>query len=143
MPTKKEKQTFEERLDALEELVKRMEAGGMTLADTLKAYESGVKLSESLKKDFVTEDELAMAKEQLKGNYIFGQENVNSRMFSAGKNMLLMGETFTMEEVIDEIDSVTMDEVKEAADMISDISNYSAAVVTNEKINLKRIMGNL
>ena len=42
MPTKKEKQTFEERLDALEELVKRMEAGGMTLAYTLKAYESGV-----------------------------------------------------------------------------------------------------
>ena len=42
MPTKKEKQTFEERLDALEELVKRMEEGGMTLADTLKAYESGV-----------------------------------------------------------------------------------------------------
>ena len=50
MPTKKEKQTFEERLGALEELVNRMEAGGMTLADTLKAYESGVKLSESLKK---------------------------------------------------------------------------------------------
>ena len=43
MPTKKEKQTFEERLGALEELVNRMEAGGMTLADTLKAYESGEK----------------------------------------------------------------------------------------------------
>ena len=57
MPTKKEKQTFEERLDALEELVKRMEAGGMTLADTLKAYESGVKLSESLKKDLTAAQE--------------------------------------------------------------------------------------
>lgn len=100
----------------------------------IEAALAGIKCElESLKKDFVTEDELAMAKEQLKGNYIFGQENVNSRMFSAGKNMLLMGETFTMEEVIDEIDSVTMDEIKEAADMISDISNYSAAVVTNEK----------
>ena len=31
MPTKKEKQTFEERLDALEELVKRMEEGGVRL----------------------------------------------------------------------------------------------------------------
>lgn len=110
----------------------------------IEAALAGIKCElEGLKKDFVTEDELAMAKEQLKGNYIFGQENVNSRMFSAGKNMLLMGETFTMEEVIDEIDSVTMDEIKEAVDMISDISNYSAAVVTNEKINLKRIMGNL
>lgn len=57
MPTKKEKQTFEERLDALEELVKRMEEGGMTLADTLKAYESGVKLSESLKRDLTAAQE--------------------------------------------------------------------------------------
>ena len=57
MPTKKEKRTFEERLDALEELVKRMEEGGMTLADTLKAYESGVKLSESLKRDLTAAQE--------------------------------------------------------------------------------------
>ncbi len=98
---------------------------------------------DSLKKNFVTEDELAMAKEQLKGNYIFGQENVNSRMFSAGKNMLLLGKTFTMEEVIEDIDSVSMDEIKAAADIISDIANYSAVVVTNEKIDLKRMMGNL
>ena len=46
-----------ERLGALEELVNRMEAGGMTLADTLKAYESGVKLSESLKKDLTAAQE--------------------------------------------------------------------------------------
>ena len=97
----------------------------------------------SLKNNFVTEDELSMAKEQLKGNYIFGQENINSRMFSAGKNMLILGRTFTMEEVIEEIDSVTMDEIKAAAEIISDISNYSAVIVTNEKINLKRIMSGL
>ena len=84
-----------------------------------------------------------MAKEQLKGNYIFGQENINSRMFSAGKNMLILGRTFTMEEVIEEIDSVTMDEIRAAAEIISDISNYSAVIVTNEKINLKRIMSGL
>ena len=97
----------------------------------------------SLKNNFVTEDELSMAKEQLKGNYIFGQENINSRMFSAGKNMLILGRTFTMEEVIEEIDSVTMDEIRAAAEIISDISNYSAVIVTNEKINLKRIMSGL
>ena len=36
---------------ALEALVNSMEAGGMSLAETIKAYESGIKLSESLKKD--------------------------------------------------------------------------------------------
>jgi exodeoxyribonuclease VII small subunit len=34
-----------------------MEAGGMTLADTVKAYESGIKLSESLKKDLTAAQE--------------------------------------------------------------------------------------
>ncbi len=58
MPAKKKtEQTFEERLSALEELVNRMEAGGMTLADTIKAYESGIKLSESLKKDLTAAQE--------------------------------------------------------------------------------------
>ena len=50
MAAKKEA-SFEERLLALEELVKQMEAGGMPLADTLKAYEQGEKLAESLKKE--------------------------------------------------------------------------------------------
>lgn len=58
MPTKKEaKQTFEQRLAALEELVNRMEAGGMSLSESIKAYESGIKLSESLKKDLVAAQE--------------------------------------------------------------------------------------
>ena len=60
MPTKKEaKKTFEQRLAALEELVNRMEAGGMSLSESIKAYESGIKLSEGLKKD------LAAAQERL------------------------------------------------------------------------------
>ena len=56
MAAKKEK-SFEERLLALEELVKQMEAGGMPLADTLKAYEQGEKLAESLKKELAAAEE--------------------------------------------------------------------------------------
>lgn len=56
MAAKKEK-SFEERLLALEDLVKRMEAGGMPLADTLKAYAEGEKLAESLKKELTAAEE--------------------------------------------------------------------------------------
>ena len=56
MAAKKEK-SFEERLLALEALVKDMEAGGMALADTLKAYEEGEKLAEGLKKDLTAAEE--------------------------------------------------------------------------------------
>ena len=47
----KKKQTFEERLEQLEELVKTMEEGGMTLEDTLVHYEKGIKLAALLKQD--------------------------------------------------------------------------------------------
>ncbi len=53
----KKEASFEERLLALEELVKQMEAGGMPLADTLKAYEQGEKLAESLKKELTAAEE--------------------------------------------------------------------------------------
>jgi len=59
LATKKSKQTFEERLQQLEDLISCMEAGGMSLEDTLKSYEKGVKLTEELKK------ELAAAEERL------------------------------------------------------------------------------
>ena len=55
----KKKQTFEDRLQQLEDLVRQMEEGGMTLEETLRNYEKGVQLSEELKK------ELAAAEERL------------------------------------------------------------------------------
>lgn len=39
------KEKFEEALGKLEEIVKRMESGEMTLEESLKAFEEGVKLS--------------------------------------------------------------------------------------------------
>ncbi len=39
------KEKFEESLDKLEEIVKRMEAGEMTLEESLKAFEEGIKLA--------------------------------------------------------------------------------------------------
>ncbi|MBN2570319.1 MAG: exodeoxyribonuclease VII small subunit [Deltaproteobacteria bacterium] len=37
--------TFEKALERLEEIVKRMEEGDMTLDDSLKAFEEGINLS--------------------------------------------------------------------------------------------------
>lgn len=39
------KERFEEALGKLEEIVRRMEAGEMTLEDSLKAFEEGIRLS--------------------------------------------------------------------------------------------------
>ena len=39
------KEKFEEALEKLEEIVRRMEAGDMTLEESLKSFEEGIKLS--------------------------------------------------------------------------------------------------
>ena len=42
---------FEQRLELLESLVKKMEAGGMQLEDLMAAYEQGIKLAQSLSQE--------------------------------------------------------------------------------------------
>ncbi len=88
----------------------------------------------------VTDEELSMSKEQLKSSYIFGQENVASRMFAIGKNLLLLGKVLTAEEVIDKIDSVSHEDIEKIKPMICDFDNYSAVCVTEGKLNLKNLM---
>lgn len=95
---------------------------------------------ELLKTHCITEDELHVAKEQLKASYIFGQENVNGRMFSMGKNTILLNKVYTPQEIIDEIDAVTMNDIKKASSLIDDINNYSAVIVTNKQCDLKRMV---
>ena len=53
----KKKQTFEEKMTQLEALVQKLEEGGMTLEETLKHYENGVKLASELKKELVAAEE--------------------------------------------------------------------------------------
>ena len=43
---------------------------------------------------------LAMAKEQVKSSYIFGLENINSRMFNIGKNKLLFDRVYEADEIL-------------------------------------------
>ena len=51
MPPRKktvEKQSFETRLQMLEELVQKMEGGELSLSETLEAYEQGIGLTREL-----------------------------------------------------------------------------------------------
>ena len=64
--------TFEERLKALDGIVARMEAGEMTLQESLAAYEEGMKLTRALN------DELSQAKkrmQELAGGIIMPMED--------------------------------------------------------------------
>lgn len=95
---------------------------------------------DTLRKSGVTEEELAMAKEQMKSSYIFGLESVNSRMFSIGKNKLLLDRVYAEEEVLSSFDRVTREDIREVAEMIGDYSSYCGAAVTGKDFDLERIV---
>lgn len=95
---------------------------------------------DALVQNGVTEDELAMAKEQVKSSYIFGLESVNSRMFSIGKSKLLMDRIKSPQEVLESFDAVTRKDILEAASIIGDYSSYCAASVTGRAFDLEGLV---
>ncbi|QCR31848.1 pitrilysin family protein [Lysinibacillus sp. SGAir0095] len=61
----------------------------------------------------ITDTELFNAKEQLKGSFVLGLEGTNSRMSRNGRNELIHGSHKSIDEIISEIDEVSMDKVNE------------------------------
>ena len=71
-----------------------------------------------MKKNLITKNELNKSKEQLKGSYILGMEGTFNRMFEIGKSMSLLNRIETPQEVLSEIDKVTMDDIERVANNI-------------------------
>ena len=66
----------------------------------------------------ITEKELKNGKEQLKGSLMLGLESTNSRMSRNGKNELLLGRHRTLDEILEEIDKVNLNKIKETSEQI-------------------------
>lgn len=81
----------------------------------------------------ITKDELDKSKEQLKGNYILGLESTNSRMNSIGKSELMLGRINTPEEVLQKMDRITIDNIREVIDMVFRYDKLSMSAVGNLK----------
>ncbi|WP_096435360.1 M16 family metallopeptidase [Alteribacter populi] len=67
---------------------------------------------DSVKEKGLTEKELKNAKEQLKGSLMLGLESTNSRMSRNGKNELLLGRHRNLDEIVTEIERVSLADVK-------------------------------
>ena len=94
---------------------------------------------ETLRSGSVTQDEFSMSKEQMKSTFIFGQENVASRMFANGKNLTLLDKVYTTEEIIDGIDRVSLADIDESKELICDPDTYTGVAVTDKRFDWSRI----
>lgn len=100
-----------------------------------------LKIVNELRKKGITKEELAMAKEQIKTDLILGSESVKNRMNANGKSMLHRGRIVTLEELIEEIDNVSLENVKYFAERYLDVENSSLSLVGNIKEhNLKAVI---
>ena len=79
----------------------------------------------------VTAEELSASKHQILSDYIFSQESSTERMLINGKNYLLLDKIFEPEDVIRNYSDVTIEDIDNVKDVISDSSSYSISIVSN------------
>ena len=85
---------------------------GTETANFGKVLKAFLKEVRALKKDGVTAEELARAKDHLKGNLILSLESSSSRMNRLAKQELRFGAFHSVDEMLSQIDSVRADEIE-------------------------------
>jgi predicted Zn-dependent peptidase len=83
----------------------------------------------SIHAEGITEDELARAKEHVKGRMVLSSESTAARMGRIGKALLFDMPLLTLDELLEKVDGVTRDEVAELADEFYAPSALSAAAI--------------
>jgi predicted Zn-dependent peptidase len=87
-----------------------------TSKDTIgKVIDLTLKEFSDLKKSPVTDEELARAKNHLKGSLMLSLESTSARMSNLARQQLYFGRFYTMDEILSSIQSVTREEVQSLA----------------------------
>lgn len=127
--------------------VSHLDAGVFIVCMGLSKNSEKKAISEALKiiADFpgsVTEKELERAKEQIVASFVMGLESVSSVASRNGRNVLLYGKIVSEDEVIEKIRAVTLEDLKNTASEILDISKISlcAAGKTASKTAYRQIL---
>ncbi len=72
---------------------------------------------------------LNQAKNQVKGSIMLGLESMSNRMMRLGRQELLFERYFTLDEVLEELDQVTVEAVQDAAQQLFHPERFSSVVL--------------
>lgn len=97
-----------------------------------EVYKLMIETVDKLRTNGISHEELLKGKEQLKGSLMLSLESTNSRMTRLGKNELLLGEHLELDQIIQSVEKVTMESVREVADFIFN-HEMSVALVSSLK----------
>jgi predicted Zn-dependent peptidase len=105
----------------------------MNPAQTSTVFKKIFKIIDEVKKKGVTFEELQMTKEQIKTELILGSEGAKSKMNSNGKSIMNRGRIVPIEEMIEGIESVSLEAIKDFANRYFNLSSCSISLVGNLK----------
>lgn len=88
----------------------------------------------------VKDKELKIAKEHLKGNYLLSLESMNSRMTKLAKQELYFGKFSDIDEIMKNIDAVTIEDIKRFVSAVYRKDKLSLAGLGPIKRNIRREM---
>jgi predicted Zn-dependent peptidase len=104
---------------------------GTSLESTRKVVDSILAEFCELKSDPIPADELRRAKDQLKGSLMLSLESSTSRMSNLARQEMYFERFFSLDETIDQIESVSAEEVREMAGCLFHPDNIAVTVLGN------------
>lgn len=107
---------------------------GTAPKQTQDVYDLTMELLNDMATNGMSEAELSRGKEQLKGNLILSLESTSSRMNRIGKNELMLGRHYTLDEMLERIDKVKLSDVGEIMETMMAQPCAVALVGANEKV---------
>ncbi len=102
---------------------------GMNLSQAPKVLELIKDEADKLIRDGITQKEFVEAKEQLKGGFVLGLESAVARMNRNGRALLLNGKVLSMDEVIANINRITVDDINRNILSMFNFERMSASIV--------------
>lgn len=106
---------------------------GTAPKQTKEVLELTVEVMNELVSKGLTESELHKGKEQIKGSLILSLESTSSRMNRLGKNELMIGRHYTLDEMIERIEAVSMQDIEDLLQRMVSVPFALAMVGNNDK----------
>jgi predicted Zn-dependent peptidase len=112
---------------------------GTSLASTPKVVDAILKEFRDLKEQPVAHEELCRAKDHLKGSLMLGLESTSSRMSNLGRQEMYFRQFFSLDELVESIESVTAGDVQAIAQSFFNPGQIAVTVLGKlEKFKLER-----
>jgi predicted Zn-dependent peptidase len=104
---------------------------GTAVETAAQVIHSIVKELREIKENLVPAEELRRAKDNLKGSFMLGLESTSSRMSNLARQELHFKRFFTLDEMIEKIEAVTAEQIRDIAREFFHSKNITLAVLGN------------